>query len=238
MAGTILTAQLALRYGLASHIAGGTHHAESCRGKGFTIINDLACVSRLMSWKEEDKSTCDSNLDWLRGLYRGHYVDRVLVVDCDVHQGDGTASFHNVDSVGLSNKLFTLDLHAASNYPYRKEKCTYDVPLHDECNDEEYMSALEVSLEKALEEVEPQLVLYNAGVDPYQYDKLGRLSLSWEGLKQRDHHVITKCLDKRISVACVVGGGYEADVTALAKRHALIHRVCGQIWRERQMWRE
>ena len=238
VAGTILTAQLALKYGLASHLAGGTHHAESKRGKGFTILNDLACVANLMTWKEDNESHHGSisDLELIRGLYRGaSAVDRILVIDCDVHQGDGTATFH-AQSELLHGRLFTLDLHAASNYPHPKEECTYDIPLPDNCNDEQYMIALAESLDTAISEVKPQLVLYNAGVDPYQHDKLGRLSLSWEGLRKRDHYVISKCLDDGLPVACVVGGGYEVDVRALGKRHALIHRVCGQIWRERLLW--
>jgi acetoin utilization deacetylase AcuC-like enzyme len=236
VAGTILTAQLALKYGLACHLAGGTHHAEYGRGKGFTILNDLACVARLVTWSEEGSgSSNDSEL--LREMYRGNDVERVLVVYCDVHQGDGTATFHNTDAGGLNHKLFTLDLHAASNYPHPKEKCTYDVSLPDECTDEQYMAALEKSLALALQEVKPQLVLYNAGMDPYKHDKLGRLSLSWAGLQKRDHCVITKCIDEGIPVAAVVGGGYEADVRSLGQRHALVHRVCGQIWREKKLWK-
>lgn len=239
VAGTVLTAQLAMKYGLASHLAGGTHHAESARGKGFTILNDLAVVARLMTWKEgEDAHTDFSDLELLRGFYRGNdgRVDRVLVVDCDVHQGDGTATFHSVTST-LYNKLFTLDIHAESNYPHPKEKCTYDVPLPDNCNDQDYLSALAKSLDKVIAEVEPQLVLYNAGVDPYQQDKLGRLSLSWEGLQHRDSYVINKFVDKGIPIAVVVGGGYDVDVRQLGKRHSLVHRVCGKIWRKRQLWR-
>jgi acetoin utilization deacetylase AcuC-like enzyme len=239
VAGTILTAQLALKYGLASHLAGGTHHAEYGRGKGFTILNDLACVARLMTWSEEGADKTHDNLDLMRELYRGNSsvsVERVLVVDCDVHQGDGTATFHNTNAGGLNGKLFTLDLHAASNYPHPKEKCTYDVPLPDECTDEQYMEALVESLEKAIRDVEPQLVLYNAGVDPYEHDKLGRLSLTWEGLQQRDHFVISTCVDAGIPVACTVGGGYERDIRQLGKRHALVHRVCAKIWREKQLF--
>lgn len=236
VAGTILTAQLALKYGLACHVAGGTHHAESARGKGYTIINDLACVARLMTWTEDETEEDTSALDFMKRLYRGEKaVHRVLVVDCDVHQGDGTATFH-AKSEYLHGKLFTLDLHAASNYPHPKELCTYDVPLLDNCNDQNYMAALSSSLDKAIKEVQPEMVLYNAGVDPYKHDKLGRLSLSWKGLQQRDAFVVRRCIDDDIPVACVVGGGYEADVKALGKRHALIHRVCGDIWREKKLW--
>lgn len=237
VAGTLLTAQLALKHGLASHLAGGTHHAEYGRGKGFTILNDLACVARLITWNEDAADESNDNIELMKGLYRcDSRVERVLVVDCDVHQGDGTATFHNTDAGALGNKLFTLDLHAASNYPHPKEKCTYDVALPDECSDDEYMAALAESLEKAMNDIQPQLILYNAGVDPYEYDKLGRLSLTWEGLQRRDRYVISKCIDEDIPIACVVGGGYEGDTTALGKRHALIHRVCAQIWRERQLF--
>jgi acetoin utilization deacetylase AcuC-like enzyme len=235
VAGTVLTAQLALKYGLASHTAGGTHHAQSGEGRGFTILNDLAVVASLMTWKEEDEVEGIDDVKLLREFYRGNGAKRVLVVDLDVHQGDGTATFHAKGSL-LHNKLFTLDLHATNNYPFQKQQCTYDVSLSDECNDDEYMEALIGSLDKAIQEVDPQLILYNAGVDPYQHDKLGRLSLSWEGLRQRDDHVIRKCVDERIPVACVVGGGYDVDVRALGRRHALVSRVCGEIWREKEMW--
>ncbi len=171
-------------------------------------------------------------------------MDRVLVVDCDVHQGDGTATFSgppesaDVDcrENSLHGRLFTLDLHAANNYPHPKENCTYDVGLPDDCDDETYLSKLEESLDRALMEVRPQLVLYNAGVDVFVSDKLGRLSLSFEGIRRRDSHVIRTCVDRNIPVAVVVGGGYDNDVKVLGRRHAIVHRVCAQIWRERQMW--
>lgn len=254
VAGTVLTAQLAMKYGLACHLAGGTHHAESGRGKGFTILNDLAVVARLMTWNEGDEvndAAANNDVGLLRQFYRGddRKVERVLVVDCDVHQGDGTATFHtdqtspsnNKDktfpATNLCNKLYTLDLHAESNYPHPKEKCTYDVPLPDDCDDERYLSSLGDALDRALEEVNPQLVLYNAGVDVYHSDKLGRLSLSWEGMKQRDIHVVRRCLIDNIPVACVVGGGYSTDVRELGIRHSLISRVCSLMWREYGLWR-
>jgi len=193
----------------------------------------------------------------LREFYRGEDgrpVERVLVVDCDVHQGDGTASFHvdpnssSSDDDGsatssfhgknhLHGKLFTLDLHAASNYPFAKAKCTYDYPLPDHCPDDLYLSTLEMALDLAWNEVRPQLVLYNAGVDVHRSDRLGRLAISREGMKRRDYCVISKCVERGIPVAAVVGGGYDEDVRALGRRHALVHRVCAQIWREKEMWK-
>ena len=242
VAGTVLAAQLAIRYGLASNVAGGTHHAQRSQGRGFCILNDLAVVARLMTWTEEmDGTTSEEDFNLLRGLYRGNtgIIERVLVVDCDVHQGDGTATFayrHVEDS--LHGKLFTLDLHAKDNYPLRKEQCTYDIGLPDECNDKNYLEKLSTSLNVALAEVQPQLVLYNAGVDIYEMDKLGRLSVSYDGMERRDTHVMRTCIDNNIPVACVVGGGYDNDVAELGRRHALVHRVCAKVWRERQMWKK
>lgn len=241
VAGTLLTAQLALRHGLACNVAGGTHHAEANKGKGFTILNDLAIASRLMTWSEDDDQdrVDDSHINdiLLSELYRGDQrVERVLVIDCDVHQGDGTATFHYEGNL-LHNKLFTLDLHAQNNWPFQKETPTYDIPLPDGCKDEEYFSELSTSLNKALNEVKPQLVLYNAGVDPFHADKLGRLSLSWQGLQDRDLFVIQTCVNRNLPVACVVGGGYSKDSREVGQRHALVHRVCGKVWRENEMWR-
>ena len=255
VAGTVLAAQLAMRYGLASNLAGGTHHADSHGGRGFTIINDLAVTARLMTWREEgdvvdesSRTTMPETVGLLREFYRGRRdaVDRVLVVDCDVHQGDGTATFSHPPASAdvaacrrensLHGRLFTLDLHAANNYPHPKESCTYDIGLLDGCDDDTYLSELERSLDRALGEVRPQLVLYNAGVDVFESDKLGRLSLSYEGMRRRDTHVIRTCVDRGIPVAAVVGGGYDNDVNVLGRRHALVHRVCAQIWRERRLW--
>jgi len=239
VAGTILTCQLAIKYGLASNLAGGTHHAECNKGKGFTILNDLAIATRLITWneEEEDTTTDTNNINLLRDFYRedASPIDRVLVVDCDVHQGDGTATF-TYPGQPLHNKLFTLDLHAANNYPWPKESCTYDIGLPDECNDEQYLEVLESSLDIALNEIKPQLIIYNAGVDVYHKDKLGRLNITREGMKQRDLHVIRTCVDRGIPVACVVGGGYDDDVKIVGQRHALVHRVCAQVWRENKMW--
>jgi len=247
VAGTLLTAQLALRFGLACNVAGGTHHAESNRGKGFTILNDLAVASRLMTWTKDDvgqqqvthdNHVSNSNdINLLSELYRGEQpVERVLVVDCDVHQGDGTATFH-YEGQSLHNKLFTLDLHAENNWPFDKERPTYDIPLPDGCLDDEYMVVLSTSLNKALNEVQPQLVLYNAGVDPFHGDKLGRLSLSWQGLQERDLFVIKTCVERDLPVACVVGGGYSKDSKEVGQRHALLHRVCAKVWRDLEMWK-
>ena len=220
--GTILTAQLALRYGLASNLAGGTHHAHSAMGAGYTILNDLAVASKFVTAAG--------------GGEFGKPVDRVLVVDCDVHQGDGTAKFGG-DGDGLSGKLFTLSIHCASNYPQLKANSTYDIGLEDGIRDDEYMEILEESVTAALNEVNPDLVLYDAGVDIYQEDKLGRLNISEAGIRRRDRWVLDTCASRNIPVAAVIGGGYDKDVDALARRHAIVHEECAYVWRKHNMWK-
>lgn len=180
VAGTVLTAQLALEYGIAANLAGGTHHANMTGGAGYTILNDFAVTTHVLC-KDED----------LR-------VSRVLVIDCDVHQGDGTAKFGN--SV-LKDKLFTLSLHCASNYPRPKAHSTYDVGLPDGMKDDEYLQVLRESVNRAIAEVQPDLILYDAGVDVYEGDKLGRLKLSEAGIRQRDRWVLDTCVSKGIPVA-------------------------------------
>ncbi|EJK72326.1 hypothetical protein THAOC_06153 [Thalassiosira oceanica] len=240
VAGTVLTAQLALRHGVASNVAGGTHHATRDRARGYTILNDLATAVRLMTWDEDDAArdgTGPEDLELLRGLYRGESpVERVLVVDTDVHQGDGTATFHNGPGSPLAGRLFTLDLHASRNYPARKEECTYSVGLPDGTDDDGYLDALAGGLDRAIDEVRPDLVLYNAGVDVHERDRLGRLSLTTDGIRRRDMHVVRTCRGAGLPVACTVGGGYSDDPGEVAARHAIVHRVCAEVWREEFGW--
>jgi acetoin utilization deacetylase AcuC-like enzyme len=218
VAGTVLTCQLACRYGIASNVAGGTHHATPTFGAGYTILNDLAVATHVLT---TDKATAGR-------------VKKVLVVDTDVHQGDGTAKFGA--TAALKDKLFTLSLHCASNYPSLKAHSTYDVGLRDGMRDDEYMEILEENVNRAIQEVQPDLVLYDAGVDVYEHDKLGRLKISEEGIRRRDRWVLDRCVTAGIPVAAVVGGGYDKDVDALARRHAIVHEECGYVWRKHRMW--
>ena len=211
VAGTVLACQLALEWGIASNVAGGTHHAGPTAGAGYTILNDLAVASHVF---------LTDNASGIRN---------VLVVDCDVHQGDGTAKFC---IPGMS----TLSLHCQSNYPLRKAESTYDVGIHDGCGDEEYLRILEHAVNEAIDEVRPDLVLYDAGVDVYTKDRLGRLDISEEGIRSRDRWVLEKCVAGGIPVAAVVGGGYDRDVDALARRHAIVHEECAHVWRKYSMW--
>ncbi|OUW97266.1 MAG: histone deacetylase [Cyanobacteria bacterium TMED229] len=197
--GTLLTARLALRHGIASHLAGGTHHAHPSFGSGFCIFNDCAVTAQVL-------------------LNQG-CVDRLLVLDLDVHQGDGTAACFSEDT-----RVFTLSMHAASNFPLRKVASDLDLNLKDGTGDEAYLLTIGEHLPDVLDRIKPQLVLYNAGVDPHRDDRLGRLALSDQGLLMRDRLVLDACLRRNIPIATVIGGGYDA-LEPLVKRHALIVRA-------------
>ena len=221
VAGTVLTAQLAHQWGIASNVAGGTHHAHSEGGAGYTILNDLAVTANFLT---------DKNLNG--GTVEG--VDKVLVIDLDVHQGDGTAKFGDLGN----GRLSTLSIHCASNYPTPKATSTFDVGLPDKIRDDEYMQILEESVDMAMREVEPDFVLYDAGVDVYEKDTLGRINLSLKGIRKRDRFVLERCVSSGVPVAAVVGGGYDKDIDALARRHAIIHEECAYIWRKYRMWEQ
>lgn len=200
--GTVLTARLALRHGLACHLAGGTHHAFPDHGSGFCIVNDVAVAARVL-------------------LAEGA-VQRLLVVDLDVHQGDGTAWIFADEE-----RVFTFSAHCASNFPLRKQHSDLDLPLTDGLGDDDYLGAVGERLPGLLEQLRPDLVLYNAGVDPHRGDRLGRLSLSDEGLLRRDHLVLDACLRRRIPIATVIGGGYD-DLAPLVQRHSLVFHAAAE----------
>lgn len=205
--GTILTAQLALQTGLACNTAGGTHHAYRDFGSGFCIFNDIAVAARSVQ---------------AAGL-----VERVLVVDLDVHQGDGTAAIFAEDP-----SVFTFSIHCATNFPHRKQTSTLDVALPPGTGDESYLAALHTHLPTILQDFRPHLVLYDAGVDPHADDLLGKLALSDAGLTRRDEFVLAQCWARDVPVACVIGGGYSRDIDGLAQRHTLLHRAAQQILSE------
>eukprot|EP00891_Asterochloris_glomerata_P008314 jgi/Astpho2/8314/e_gw1.00122.186.1_t len=207
VAGTLLTAQLALEHGLACNTAGGTHHAFPGRGTGFCILNDMAVTAKCL-------------------LQQGA-VQRVMTVDLDVHQGDGTA-------VCLQDEpqAFTLSVHSARNFPSRKQQSDLDIPLPDGVCDEEYMRMVATTLPGLLQDFRPNLVIYDAGIDPHMDDALGRLALTDDGLRRRDLLVLDTCLAQGIPVAGLVGGGYHHDLHTLADRHCWLHRAAAQMWRD------
>ena len=205
LAGTVLTAELALEHGLACSTAGGTHHAYYEFGSGYCIFNDLAVAAR--------------------ALYMRGRVERVLIVDLDVHQGDGTASILHDDPA-----VFTFSMHCEANFPFRKQTSNLDVALPIGTGDAAYLDGLGQHLPDVLAEVRPDLVLYDAGVDPHKDDLLGKLALSDAGLYRRDHYVLSTCMAARAAVACVIGGGYSSDIDALARRHSLVHRAASEVF--------
>lgn len=197
VAGTVLAARLALKHGLACNTAGGSHHARRAHGAGFCTFNDVGVAASLL-------------------LSEGA-VRRILVVDLDVHQGDGTAEIFAAEP-----RVFTFSMHARSNYPVRKIPSDLDLALADGTGDEGYLGRLAAILPMLMEYSRPDLVFYNAGVDPHRDDKLGKLALSDEGLRLRDRLVLSFFGAKGVPVCCVIGGGYSNDVPALAERHAIL----------------
>jgi acetoin utilization deacetylase AcuC-like enzyme len=193
--GTWLAARLALSHGYAANAAGGSHHALHDTGAGYCVFNDLAvAASRLVA---------DGD------------ARRILIVDCDVHQGDGTASL-----LAGRPEFATFSIHADKNFPARKARSTLDVALADGTGDNDYLEALAQHLPPLIAQFEPDLILYQAGVDPHAEDRLGRLGLSDAGLADRDRFVALEAHRRGIPVASTLGGGYGADRMAIARRHA------------------
>ncbi|WP_407527235.1 histone deacetylase family protein [Methylobacterium oryzisoli] len=201
--GTLLAARLALAHGLAGSTAGGSHHGRRAGGGGFCVFNDVAVAAL--------------------ALKREGTIRRALVVDLDVHQGDGTA-----DCLAGDPDLFTFSMHAEKNYPTDKVPGDLDVGLPDGLGDEGYLDALRLHVPRLLDAVQPDLVFYNAGVDPHRDDRLGRLALGDEGLAARDRHVVGEAWRRGIPLVAVIGGGYAADIEALAGRHALVFEAMAE----------
>ncbi|WP_372995993.1 histone deacetylase [Marinobacter sp.] len=203
--GTVLTAQLALRHGIACHLAGGTHHAHYDYAAGFCILNDLAIAANV--------------------LLRQEAIKRVLIFDVDVHQGDGTAALL-VDQPDA----FTCSIHCERNYPFEKKLSDLDVSLPDGLEDEAYLEAVSETLQQALALSRPDIVLYDAGVDVYRDDPLGRLNISEAGIHERDVQVLSELKRRGIPVATVIGGGYDDDRVKLAKRHGIIVEAAARVF--------
>ena len=197
---TIAAARSALADGCAANLAGGTHHAFADRGEGYCVFNDVAVATRV--------------------LQRDGVAQRVAIVDCDVHQGNGTAAIFRGDA-----SVFTLSLHGAKNYPFRKEQSDLDVELEDGTDDDTYLAALAPALETALTRARPDVVFYLAGADPYEGDRLGRLKLTIEGLLRRDELVLEACRARRLPVVITMGGGYAHDVEDIVQIHSNTIRV-------------
>jgi acetoin utilization deacetylase AcuC-like enzyme len=202
--GTLMAARLALANGLACNTAGGSHHARRTSGAGFCTFNDVAVAAL--------------------ALIAERAVRRVLVVDLDVHQGDGTAEI-----LMHEPRAFTFSMHAAKNYPVRKVPSDMDIALEDGTGDEAYLARLETALPLLLDYARPDLVFYNAGVDPHADDRLGRLALSDDGLRSRDRMVLGHFRDGGVPVCGVIGGGYGTSVDDVAARHAILFETAAAL---------
>ena len=185
--GTVGACLAALEEGFAANLAGGTHHAFSDKGEGYCVFNDSAIASRAVQ---------------AAGL-----AQRVVVIDTDVHQGNGTAEILRGDAT-----VFTFSIHGAKNFPFHKEESDLDAPLPDGADDTEFLTALERGLEKALEDANADLAIYLAGADPFEGDRLGRLSVTKSGLAERDRMVLESCGERGIPVAVTMAGGYSRNV--------------------------
>jgi acetoin utilization deacetylase AcuC-like enzyme len=192
---TIQSSRAALEDGAAANLAGGTHHAFSDRGEGFCVFNDVAVAARV--------------------LLRDRTIHRAAVVDCDVHQGNGTAAIFAGD-----DRMFTFSMHGARNFPFRKETSDLDVMLDDGVGDTEYLAVLGHHLPPVLDRARPDVVFYVSGADPYHGDRLGRLRLTIEGLRLRDALVFAECRRHGIPVVVTMAGGYATDVEAIVAIHA------------------
>jgi acetoin utilization deacetylase AcuC-like enzyme len=211
--GTVGACLAALEDGFAANLAGGTHHAFADRGEGYCVFNDSAIAARAVQ---------------AEGL-----VERVVVLDTDVHQGNGTAAI-----LGEDASVFTFSIHGAKNFPFRKEESDLDVPLPDGADDGEFLDSLEEGLERALEESRAQLAIYLAGADPFEDDRLGRLCVSKEGLAERDRLVLESCRERGIPVAVTMAGGYARDVEDTVDIHfQAIERAASLLDLEREVAR-
>ena len=214
---TIAAARAALAEGLGANLAGGTHHAYPERGSGYCVFNDVAVAARLMQaeWQRTQRALL-----------------RVIVIDLDVHQGNGTATIFRDDPT-----VFTLSLHGAKNFPARKERSDLDVELPDGCGDADYLAALDAALAEAWRrhgDAPPGLAFFVAGADPHEHDRLGRLKLSFDGLGERDRRVFDALRARRIPAAVTMAGGYGREVLGTVAVH---RRTLAEALRSWQLWR-
>lgn len=211
---TIAACRAALAEGISANMAGGTHHACADRGGGFCVFNDAAVAARLMQ-AEQGR--------------RGRLPFQVAVIDLDVHQGNGTARIFRDDP-----SVFTLSMHGQKNFPFRKEAGDLDVELPDGCGDADYLTALEHALDELDRRFSPALVIYLAGADPFERDRLGRLKLSFDGLEARDRRVFDFAWQRRIPLAFAMAGGYASDIAETVQVQLSTFRVAFDYWRRWQ----
>ena len=202
--GTINAAIMALQDGIAGNLAGGTHHAMPDGGEGFCVFNDVAVAIKV--------------------LKQTKWATNILVIDCDVHQGNGTAEIFKNDE-----DVYTFSIHGEKNYPFVKPPSTYDIGLPDKTGDQQYLSALDDALTKIFNEFTPDLVFYLAGIDPLETDHFGRLSLTLNGLRERDRLVIETVTQNEIPLVLLLSGGYAPTIQQNVEAHAIMYREAKEI---------
>ena len=203
---TIAASRTAWQAGIAANLGGGTHHAHSEHGEGFCVFNDVAVAARVMQ-------------------NEGH-LRRLLVVDCDVHQGNGTAAIFAGDP-----SVFTFSIHGQKNFPFRKVASDLDIGLPDRTGDQAYLAALQSGLRQAIQEAQADMVYYVAGADPYEDDRLGRLALTRAGLQERDRLVFNACRQAGLPVTLVMGGGYARQIIDTVSIHVQTFQTAAEFWR-------
>lgn len=203
--GTVQCALFAKEYGCSMNIAGGTHHSFTNKGEGFCLLNDMAIASNYLLKK---------------GL-----SEKILIIDLDVHQGNGTAQIFKNE-----NRVFTFSMHGAKNYPNRKEESDLDIGLADGTEDAQYLKILKNTLPKLIDKVRPDMIFYLSGVDVLATDKLGRLGMSMQGCKERDRFVLDICKKNKLPVAVSMGGGYSVRLADVIEAHANTYRVAQEVF--------
>ncbi len=203
--GTIQCALFAKEYGISMNIAGGTHHAFTDRGEGFCLLNDQGMASHY--------------------LLKNNLANKILIIDLDVHQGNGTAEIFQGNE-----QVFTFSMHGEKNYPLRKEKSDLDIGLPDQAEDALYLATLKSALPRLMDEVMPDFIFYQSGVDILKTDKLGRLAVSSQGCRERDKYVLSLCHRYEIPVVVCMGGGYSPRIADIVEAHAQTFRLAQEIY--------
>ncbi len=203
--GTIDCCLFAQKYGIALNVAGGTHHAFRDRGEGFCLLNDMAVASN--------------------DLLKNNLAKQILIIDLDVHQGNGTAKIFESEP-----RVFTFSMHGGHNYPFHKEKSDLDIPLADGTDENTYLSILSETLPKLIKEIKPDFAFFLSGVDILDTDKFGKLKVSIHGCKERDRLVFQLLKEKKIPVTVAMGGGYSADIKMIVEAHCNTFRLAKDIF--------
>ena len=204
--GTIECCNFSIDHGVSMNIAGGTHHAFYDRGEAFCMLNDQAVAASV-----------------LINEFKG--INKVLIIDLDVHQGNGTASIFND-----KKEVYTLSFHGKNNYPFRKEKSDFDLEFDDNTDDSFYLNKLQKHVPKLIDNFKPDFIFYLSGVDVLKNDKLGKLGLSIDGCKERDHYVLRLCKENNIPVQISMGGGYSSNLREIVEAHANTFRLAQDIF--------